>query len=103
MGRREFDRVRRSARSGLLHDDGVLESGFLAQLFSDGLAEEVHIVFLEPLVKELGGDLNGQNRLLELHRFDRNEPRLESLGAYVVFNEGEAICPDTFVVEVHQL
>jgi len=103
VGRRQLDRVRGRSCSGLLHDDGVLQPGILAEFLANGLAQQIHVVLLQPLIEELGRDLNGQNRLFQLDRFDRNEPRLKSLGADIVFDKGEAICPDTFVIQVHSV
>ena len=55
----------------------------------------------EPLVKELGKDLNRQNISLKLHGLDGGEPSFERLRADVVSYDFEASCPDAGVILVH--
>ena len=98
---RQLHGVGRGSSHRLFHDDGILQPRILAQLFANGFSQQVHIVLLQPFVEELRRHLNGQYNFLKAHSLDGNEPRFESLRADIVFYEGEAICPDTFVIQVH--
>ena len=98
---RHLNGVRGCSCGGLLHDDGVLQAGFLSQFFADGLAKQFNVMLFKPLVKELRRHLYGQYSTFELHSFDGNKPRFESLRADIVFDKREAIRPDAFVIQVH--
>ena len=58
-------------------------------------------MLFEPLVKELGRDLNRQDFAIKFHRLDGGEPRFERLGADVVLDDSKALGPDTCVILVH--
>ena len=85
----------------MFHDDAVLQACIRTQFFSYRFAQQGHVVLFEPFVKELGGDLDRQNLSIELHGLDGGEPRFERLRTDVVFDDIEALRPDTDVVLVH--
>jgi hypothetical protein len=87
----------------VLHNDGVLQTALCAELLADDLFQESDIVFLQPFVKELGGNLYRQNAIFQLHRFDRLKPGFEALRAYVVLDHIKAILPYLIVVLVHRV
>ena len=61
-------------------------------------------MLFEPFVEEETGYLDGQYRVLELHRYDRFEPGLENFFivlAEVIFYYFEAICPNCLVILRH--
>ena len=85
----------------MLHDDAVLQASIRTQFFPHCFTQQRHVMLLEPFVKELGRDLNRQHLSIQLDRFDGSEPRLVCLGTDVVFDDRQALGPDTRVVEVH--
>ena len=85
----------------VLHDDAVFQARVRTQFFPYRFAEQGHVVLFEPLVKELGRDLNRQNISLKLHGLDGGEPSFERLRADVVSYDFEASCPDAGVILVH--
>ncbi len=67
----------------------------------DGFAQQLDIVLLQPLIKELGGNLDGQNLIFETNRLNRVEPCFERLATDVVFNDVQTIVPDGEVILTH--
>ena len=88
---------------GVFHDDAVLQPGLRAQFFPHCLAQQRHVMFFEPLVKDLGRDLNRQHLAIEFDWLDGSEPRFVCLRADVVLDDRQALGPDADVVEVHVL
>ena len=85
----------------VFHDDAVFQARVRTQFFPYRFAKQGHVVLFEPLVKELGRDLNRQDFAIKFHRLDGGEPRFERLGADVVLDDSKALGPDTCVILVH--
>ena len=85
----------------VLHDDGVLQTPFIPQFFFDDLLQEADVMFLQPFIEELRRYLDGQHMILQTQSFDRREPSLEALLAYVVLDDFQAPIPDLLVVLLH--
>ena len=85
----------------VLHNDAVFQASVRTQFLSYRFAQQGNVVLFEPLVKELGGDLNRQDIAIKLHGLDGGEPRFERLGTDVVLDDSKAFGPDTCVILVH--
>ena len=58
-------------------------------------------MLFQPLIEKLAWNLNRQGIILQLHRLDRLEPRLEALQANIVSNDLETTVPNLFVWFTH--
>jgi hypothetical protein len=67
----------------------------------DGLAQQLDVVFFQPLVEKLRRYLDGQYLVLKLECFDGGKPGLVRLAADVVFDYFEAVVPNGQVVLAH--